>query len=277
MSRRRSSALWTGDARVKPPFGSVRVDRGHPLGQGLEFCVLANEAGGVLHDLVSGRRSTFNDAPTWTTSPQGIMLDLDGTDYAEFADIPDAPFLGALTLVYRGTVDTGGAFRHFAGKHAGNGASANPFDFRTEDQASPEMTLVRANTDFHRFGGPTITTTEFHQYAVVAPGVIESAPTFYIDLTATTGIERAGTGTGAPTGSGAAIRLGRRADGAVQQDGQCHAFYAYSRALTAGEIAWLHAEPYAMLRPVVRRQYFVAAPGAGQPYLRRRLLLGVGA
>lgn len=36
----------------------------------------------------------------------------------------------------------------------------------------------------------------------------------------------------------------------------------HNRALSAGEVAWIDAEPFVMLRPVVRRQYYTTVAGA---------------
>jgi hypothetical protein len=39
----------------------------------------------------------------------------------------------------------------------------------------------------------------------------------------------------------------------------------YDHILAASDALWLHAEPYAMLRPIVRRRYFVPAVDSGFP------------
>jgi hypothetical protein len=49
--------------------------------------------------------------------------------------------------------------------------------------------------------------------------------------------------------------------GAECLDGWLLNLSLYNRTLTAGDALWLYAEPYAMLRPIIRRRYFVLPPG----------------
>jgi hypothetical protein len=171
----------------------------------------------------------------------GQALEFDGAnDYVSISDTDDSKYTGSLTLCTWAKIDTGGAYRHFMGKHSSSGATQNPFDFRTDNAATPKLTLVRANSTNIGWEGPTVTLGQWKYYCVVAPALIQSAPTFYIDGVATTGTIASGSGTGAATGSGAPIVIGLRPDNAVIMDGAMDEVRIYNRELTSNEIVALY-------------------------------------
>ena len=190
-----------------------------------------------------GNNGTLTNGPTVTQGKVGQALDFDGSDdYVTITDADDTKYTGTLTLCTWAKIDTGGAYRHFMGKHTGNGGTQNPFDFRTSNDTTPRLNLIRANTDSRTWSGPAVTLGQWKHYCVVAPSTIETAPTFYIDgAAAVTPASVGSTGTGAPTGSGAAIRIGVRADDAVKMDGSMDEVRIYNRMLSAAEIASLYA------------------------------------
>lgn len=260
--------LGSGWGAQKPTLGA-RINFSHPLAQNLEFCALFNEQGGaVALDGKGGTSGVFANAPVWSHRAGG-GLDFPAAGNVAWAGLPDAPYTGPITLVWRGIIDTGSAFREFANKipGGGNGSTTNPFEFRTNNAATPITVLVRAGAGVFRvWNGPAITLGAVKQYAVTSTlGTIENIPTFYIDAAAgvagtSGGGSGAGTDTGPVTGGGAAVNIGQRPDAAVQMDGICTLFLAYSRALHGGELAQLAVTPYAIFNdPALRRHLRVAA------------------
>jgi hypothetical protein len=78
-----------------------------------------------------------------------------------------------------------------------------------------------------------------------------------------------GTGTLSAPSSITSARLGSRNGGASNFTAcQLDHLYAYEKALDSALALWLSAEPYAMLRPIVRRRYFVPAAVGGVTYPR---------
>jgi hypothetical protein len=247
----------------KPPAGA-QVNWGHPLAHGLVFAALFNEgAGARVLSVAGGHAGSLSGAPAW--KPTGLEMLAASSQYAEFASVPDGLFLGALSIVWAGTINTGSGFRHFAGKHSGGGGTVNPFDFRTTNDATPALYLLRANTGRVEWQGAGVTLGVPHTCAFSSAAAIEDTSTaFYIDGKPVTTSRLVLTTTGPPTGDGSALRIGRRGDNAVQMDGTVRHLYIWNRQLSAQEQAWIHAEPYALLAPTSPiRRYFIAlaAPG----------------
>lgn len=169
----------------------------------------------------------------------GDGLDFDGSDDYINCPASDTGFLGALTISCWAKIDSGSAYRHFAGKHASGGGTANPFDFRTNNAATPLMELIRANTGYKEYSGPAVVLNTMTHYAATAPNIIQTAPEFYVDGSATTGTSIGGFGSGAPTGSTADIKIGRRADGVVKMDGVIDEMRILSTELSAD---WISTE-----------------------------------
>jgi hypothetical protein len=232
--------------------------------------------------LVRGSIGTPTNAPVLVS--RGLDCPAGGTAHSVFADAAvggDAPYLtsAGVTVLWRGLIRTAGAFSAMAIKAAGNGGTNNPFDMRTNNATPPELHCVRATA-----AGPTETRTGG---IIVVNRVDEYVYTFADNLCQTQGVAyqsgvfvgttiEGPTTSGAVTGSGANLLMGRRGDGAVQLDGTTIHLAVWGRALSADQVQWFYAEPYAMLRPIVRRRYFVPAAvlraggGRGGDHTNRR-------
>lgn len=133
----------------RQPTRPVPIDRSHPLASSLRFFIVFID--GVAIDLQSWAIGTRNGSPVVQASriPAGTgtvaKLTAGSSDYYEFAHRPEWEITGAISLAWRGIVSTGSAFRHFGGKHSSGGGSNNPFDFRTTNNAAPQVALVRSN------------------------------------------------------------------------------------------------------------------------------------
>lgn len=226
----------------------TKIEPGHWASKGLVGGCLFNEGGGDLAYDISGNgnHGTPVSDVSWVAGRVGPSLDFSG-GYINIP-APDAPFLGAITIIVYAKIDTGGGYRHFAGKHAGNGANSNPFDFRTTNAATPSLVLIRAkDAGSSVWDGPSVTLGQWKQYAITQSGLLEESATFYINGFPTVD-DPPPTTSGAPTGSGADIRIGDRADSAVTMDGQIDHVFFYNRVLTASEMNHLFINPFQMFK-----------------------------
>jgi len=235
------SRLWP-DPRVKPPYGAVEIDWAHPLATGLVACWLFNEgAGTVLNNLVSVAQQAFindNINVTWSASRLGLALA--GNSGAGNSGIGIDPGITTGTTFTWDTrvapdlSSTYGALFVAADQQGLYIRSSGLFDVVTgSDQQS--NTAITANTR-HHYAQVCAAGSGTHNLDGVADGTFSS-----ITSHVSTRMFQVST-----------LRYG----------GICEFQRFWSRALSASEVQWLAAEPYAMLRPIIQRRYFVPAAGS---------------
>lgn len=257
----------------RKPTERPQLNRQHPLVRGLQFGLFAAHGAGPSFDLVNGYVLTPNGGAVWSAGPEGVLLSLPSasSSYVVTSSAPpDTNYLGPLSIVYRGRVNSGSAYRAFVGKTSGNGATANPFDFRTTNDPTPKLALVRANTAFSEIDGPAITLNQIQTYGVTtnSSNVANNAGTlFYVDGVQSSFSAASGSGSGAPTGGGNNIQIGRRPDGAVQMDGTCEMVLIWNRVLSADEMAWLVHEPFTLIRESPQQASWFTIVTASSPAL----------
>ena len=251
---------WT-----RQPPGVVQLDTRHSLYKGLRFFVyfpgVALEAVTGSIGVLNGAGYVSNNLTTVRGGGRSAALASATSDFYEFPANPNYNITESITLAWRGQINTGSAFRHFAGKHLSNGAADNPFDFRTDNAANPVPTVVRANATTSRSIFPSglaiplaiPATVEFKQGPLISNDGI-----FYVN-----GIREAVPGsapTTATTTNTATLRVGRRADGSVQMDGYTQYIAGWARELTEAELISFRANPWQLFEP--RRIYVrvVSAP-----------------
>lgn len=254
--------------KSKPGFG-VQLDRGHPLANGLVLCTLFNSGGALVTDLTGNPAHSVKASATgatWIGGKDGqIATDISGTGVWTATAPPDSPFLGDITIAWRGVVDTGSALRQFVDKYAADAATANPFGFYTHTDAVPRPRWTRANTAHRSWITPATgfnagVLNKVQTFAVSQVPVIETAPLFYINGQFSGPAAAVdGTGTGAPTGSSKDIRIGQSPS--IQMDGKVEFVMIWKRILTPSEHASIAADPYQIFQAPVWRRLFV--PGAG--------------
>lgn len=256
-------ALGRKPTLIKPSLG-VGLDFGHPLTSGLVFCALFNQgAGGVVYDLTGNpnHRLTPSGTPvSWQAGLDGgPATSLSGTGFWTTGGAPsDAPFLGAITIVFRGKLNVNDG--QLVGKHIGTGVTANPFDF-SNPGASVDLYFVRGNTAARtwRISGGLVVGKQ-GTWAVSSPdGILETVPAFYSNGVRLPAPTSGAAGTGQCTGGSHPIRFGRREDAASQVNGQYDYVLIYNRALTDSEHHWLANEPYCFMVAVSPyRRYFIS-------------------
>lgn len=250
------------------PVAGIGLDFSHPLAQALVLCVVFNQGAGLtVQDLTGNPRHQFLGSSSgigWLPSPDiGPATDISGTGVWTATAPSDTPFLGDITIVWRGVVDTGGALREFVNKSGADAATANPFTFYTNTDANPRPRLTRANTTYRGWITPTTgfnagVLNKVQTFAVSQVAAIETAPLFYINgMFSGPAVDVGpGAGTGAPTGSSKDIRIGQAPS--IQMDGKVDFVMIWNRVLTPSEHLWLATEPYTfMLPPAPWRRWFL--------------------
>lgn len=257
----------------QPDGGPVKIDWNHPLAQDLRFFCFP-VAPGVMLEVVSQTPGTKGGSAYIGGSgiPEGdgggmvAKLASGTSDFYSWADNDKHDILGAMTLAWRGALDSTSPGHHFAGKHAGNGATDNPFDWRTFDSTTTNPTLVRARTS----GSPTLGAwnsgssistgaTTRHTTEVTQGATLDTTPAFYIDgtLTSTTTIV-AGPASEA-VGSSTGLRVGRRADAGFQMNGTTEYVAGWARQWPAEALKEFRRYPYSLIRKQEYVFYSIAA------------------
>ncbi len=258
---------------LKPPLG-YRIDPFHPLSRGLVACYLMNERGGTqIFDLTqNGNTGAFVDAPEWVPDQDGPAIKLDGVnDYidcenASILDLGDVPQTICIWFTPTVTInDALGVTRKLISRaESGTGAENDwTFDFNGGDGAFPDD---NGRMRFGTFGGniqTNIATWDAgRKYFVAVSYKSSTDASIYVDGI----IDNLGGdfNPGAINGSvNNKLRIGVSTsnEGIAFWFGNIHEVLIFNRALSTSEIAQLHREPYAFIRPILPIEWmsFVAA------------------
>jgi hypothetical protein len=242
-------------AIIKPRV--PRLQRGHPLARGLlTYLPMCEGSGPALADAAGRNPGTLSaTGVTWSASPCGPALDFDGgtssvvTGTSLMGGLTDATW--AVRVYQRSTGGSGfGAWLNSNTGYTGgffvgvnNGDSAQAYIGNAQ--------VVTAAGTFFR--------DRWHDVAVVFRG--STSLGIYIDgrlsNTSTTSIE---TNVLAHTG----YRLGNDTSESLPASCKIDRVAFYNRALSAGELARIAADPFALVRPARSPiAYFAAVAGAG--------------
>lgn len=237
--------------RRVPPMGAV-VDRTHPLGVGLDFCFVP-AYGNV--ELTHGWVAAVSGSPGRANTGFGpaAVLSTANAAYYTFTGVPDAPFLGPITLAFVGNV-TAGPSSNFAVKTlaGSSGAKYTPFDFHTAyNTASPQpLQLVRASSTTFNVYQSGVGLASFGKDSVLVAaspdGTIQSIDDFWGNEINSPGPVQPATGTVA--GQGSILRVGRRQDTADQANYSLNMIAIWSRFLSQADVRSLYADPFCFLR-----------------------------
>ncbi len=261
-------------SRKRRPTWPYSLNRASPQAVGLLNWWTFPFGGGAAVDLAQGRSvaATPNAGTTQYADPQfGVGVSYAGAQWHN-QPAPDAPYLGALTILSWVTITGETSFNMLA--HKGGVATDNAFEYRLSFSGSLDPIIVRANAGGYRTWtvvglGPV----DRMHCAVSCPSSIDSAPTFYLDGVAHAATDIDGAGTGAPTGSGADILLGKRSDD-LFFNGAVFDVRIYGRQMTDSEVKEQYLNPWELYAQPRRRSYFIeAAPGGFIPYPRPRGLV----
>ena len=254
------SAVWP-DPSVKPSYGAAELDWSHPLANGLVSCLPFMEGGGDRSvDLARGQSAySVNglDAATqytWETVARGgpgpHIADSDGVRAAHLIRFPTSltiPANASFTDFF--FVDIIAFFSGNAGWWRTNSGGDH---FHIFQNTNNRVWVRVAGTNVLQPGSGTALTTGLHCESIV--NVNASSTTQYIDGAPVQSATHA-----VSTTAGSIDWFGSQ--GALtateMMEGRYLACYFWLRALSDSEVGWLHAEPFAMFRPIVRRRYVV--------------------
>ncbi len=244
---------------VKPPIAATGLNRDHQLARGLLGLWLFNEGAGNAIDLVREVPAVATNGVTRIPTRLGEGASFDGVnDYFALTPALYAPGTGPRTVVASfATTQTAaglilGGYQNgspFGGLGVGvNTNAANVFSYWDGSLAGWADGSTVANS------GAPIT------YGVSHDGTT-SGSTFYVngavDVARTSGNSVTYTG---------ALAIGAISDGSgTYFTGTLFWLMLYGRVLSADEHRSLALEPYAMLRPLVRRRPVIFTPPAAAP------------
>lgn len=255
----RRSHSWN-DPRVKPPFGAAQLNRTHPLAQGLRGYYLCQGSGPVLGaNLAGSNLTTVTAKPTSRARGRGEGFSGDGSAAIASAVVPFTGFPFSMVagaewdgtggyVVICGFGNPGATQYHLMGVNASNALvfEDNAVGVNLTMNASPPVNVPftcgrsSAATNAHRafYNGKFVTNSTTDD-----PGSMATVTNYTLNAVWYSG--------------GAPLHFWK---------GLTYWNAIWARALSDGEMQWLHAEPYIMLEPIVKRRYFVpAAAGSTVP------------
>ena len=260
---------------TKPLRGTAEIDLAHPLTRGLEAFYLLNEDGGLALDLGPFKRhsvSITGAAPAVQpgVGTRGQSLAGHSRDWTANSDLVDVGTWG-FSMAQGVTVEAwtfhdtfrSGVDERYVSKADGTGTANH--DWMLGNTESGANRFLRC-----RLARPDVTAVGATNIASRTAQWIHAAATYHAD----TQVERvfldgiedgSNTVTTPSTGATAnAVYLGNQPTSATSgPDARIGLVGIWSRALTDDEILWRAKEPFAFLRPVVRRRYWDVPAAAG--------------
>jgi hypothetical protein len=259
----------------QPPLGA-QINFGHPLAAGLTFYIVFNQGGGFQKALLplnlSGNLSSgSNPAPSWNAGPGGFSRNFAPAGVPTVSDwyergpwVEPSTKMTALGRVRR--IGAGsGKLQPFVKTF--NNATSSPFI----SWNPAELNSLGGGNDTISSAIATAGTLHSGSVATLAAGT--TAKEFTGGMTydganlvtwvngrsvISTGVS--GTISYDATSTGRLIFAGANGAGAGNWPGNIFWFGVWNKALNANSIAWLHAEPYALLVPTKRTKYFIPNP-----------------
>ena len=257
MGRLRTTG-YVGDPRIKPHYGSVEVNWGHPLTQNLRGCWLFNETIGSPRNLAKQRNvGTLTGGVAWTPSPRGPVLKFDGSS----GKVTFTQYPSTVTGPFTWLVDV---------KPSGSGEK------EIIDAGQPGLTFGAIGATLLFWDGSFFTSSALPDEWVRVAAVRDGSNFKSLYLNGRLDASGAGTGQALLT----TLSIGALVSGGREFPGSIGHLFIYDAALSASLVAWAGAEPYAGLSPIVRRRYFIftpaAAPGGTTIFRQEHVGQGIG-
>ena len=271
-TRLRSASHWS-DPRVKPPYGAVSVDRTHPLSQDLVIACLANEGAGQLHDVANDLALNPGHGalvmPVWGSSPGGLSHVATTTYFTTRPDFYNSTN-GSMLIILNDKLNV----THF--QLIGGIIDALVIDNKIWGVFADHGTIVNNGFDVVHSGGTVNLGSDTRRAGLHAYGISLTSggnAVLYRDgalATTNTWVTPA-------NGNANSVPTVRALPAATEI--QTVASVVWNRALSNTELAWATTEPYAFLRPIIRRRYFFftpAAAAAGNIFIQEHIGRGIG-
>lgn len=198
------STLWAVEPNTAANIDENGVLTTQDVVRGQSVTILASYTEG---DVTFDAEKVVNIFPTCP----GTALQFDGeNDYVSVPDDASLNITGDITISAWVYITEGGLYQAIVTKCVGGGGQNNPFDFRTQTSAEPQLTLVRADASRHErvYSTKHIPIEEWHHVLV---RVENKVPDFYVNGIIT-GKYADTTFTRTPTGNTKPLLIGGRDD-----------------------------------------------------------------
>ena len=261
---------------VKSPFGSVQINWGHPLAQGLGFALVFNEGAGAPYNLVSSHSTTLTGTGLkWNVRSLGLSQTHPTSGSGHYDTVT---WFGTRTNRYSlfllGQPDAVGTIQSMLDD---DNNTTRIFQFRTSAGNVGQFIFFDTVPNAYTAGGTSAIAVGTN-FSLAATLDASKVGTLYFNG------KSEGTAAGANTIATptTTVRVFERKVGATPQITTGGLYVANgwpARTLTASDILWLHAEPYAFLQSIPAVTYvFLRTPDAAGPaaVTPLRSLMGVG-
>jgi len=233
---------------IKPAFGTVEVNWGHPLANGLRHAILLNEGGGPPKDIVTGAQGTPTAGATWGGNQEGICGKLAAaTDNFNFGSAALSVGNQNSSVLFRGIVGATSIDRYAV---MIGGTGTDEVEFGVNNSNAWEV-LLPGVVDINFSVGPTV---GHYCSAGFTYQRLVGATLDVHDITANVFSTASKAATNAPA-QGSNSYVGGDGSSRSWRSSLNFAFI-WARLLTPAEFCWLHAEPYAMFRPRTPVRFF---------------------
>ncbi len=260
------SLLWP-DPCVKPPFGAAEIDWGHPLASKIVGCWPFNDVGGgTAIDLALGANGALVNSPSLRAANAGLVLDFASASdqYVNVGNPAQLQITDAITVAtgyFLTTIPANVASFQLVAKDKNTGGRAYTLDVNRNTGAVPASGLR-----FYISGGLglDIITEGRNPIATDLRTAVGSYRTsdklLSLYINGAKRAEQTAATSGIATATANVLFARREYAGFTEPlNGQLFYVMIWNRKLSDSEVRWHAAEPYAMLRPIVRRRYFVPA------------------
>jgi hypothetical protein len=254
------------DPRVKPDAGMFQYDPGHPLAPKLGGWLFTERAGAVFMDLNNRFPGARIGTGGWQARAGDFGLGLNGSN--AYGNVPGIVSVmpGRTKFTYFAKVFRVASTDLTMGCTTTNG-NRTEFEWASDNNI---YCVVETSVSFPFASCPE---TGVATVAMAYDGSLTSTArtALYVNAkrkTLTAGGGDPASAVSAFTGN---FNLGYEQTGGAFGQGAFFCAYVFDRTLSGAEIAWLHAEPYAMLRPYQARVYSVPTANVFRRALSSRL------
>ncbi len=242
-----------GNVNLAPIDGMPFVDRNHKLGQGIVGMWLFNDRPlvlGTTRDLSSnGNHGSLAGDTHSVAGKFGNALDFDGVN--DWVTVPDTDVLDLIAdftvSVFCRRTTTGTANTLVSKFSGGLG-----FGIWSTDK----IYIAKSNSAFIGFSTVTITDSDWHHLVWTKAGSVHTIFLDAVDVTDTITPQTL-------TANANPLTFGAE-NSTLDFTGQISEVILYDRVLSASEIAWLHRDPFAMLKQQIIPVIVAGAPPAGE-------------
>jgi hypothetical protein len=239
---------------LSKPLRGIRLNKTHPLARNLVRAWVINENGGTfLYDNCNHAIAGFSGAPTWKAGKYGPRLEFDGSD--DSADnTAILPFTSYPFTIVVSAVRCSGTYSNWYGVHQ-SGVNIQRAAMYCSNTGLLTGVVYSGST-----GGTVQSVTTFaagDEYWGAFVGYSSTNRSMFVNGRFEANVTTARNFPASPNTESFA-RMWGGADASYYK-AKFNFVYAYNRALTDAEIAWLYREPFEIFEPGIRPMVFGAA------------------